>query len=209
MQRVGTCCECQGEIYASTEHVCTPTEAQMRLQMFNTMKAAEDAFKAIYEHLTPKDQEPAEQALQEPSKKMGRGYGDIRAVCGRCQGVVAFESYERVPHSEHDTCVCSDGFHTAQLPPDLRSRFEAVHASLAQLAPGTVDRIVKVQDDHRKALAVIAQFFHSTNSFDLNPRREVERLIGIQACSECGGSGWLARDESCRTCGSKGFVTLR
>jgi hypothetical protein len=71
---------------------------------------------------------------------------------------------------------------------------------------GDVEEIRKTLGSHQKALALVAQFFHSTNTFGFNPRNEVERLVGIKACDECCGSGWLARDETCKKCGRRGYT---
>lgn len=240
MQRDRFCNECQAEIYASIQHVCTPTEAQMRLQMFNTMKAAEDAFKAIYEHLTPKDQEPAPQQncfCGDPSKPgphradqiCGCAYCDgglteadcscpevevrepraaitheVVCVCRSCKHEVHYVDFMRDYNSGRDTCTCDMGCEDPDLPPNmrvslyqsqmmrgLRGELEGMHKSIALLATYA-------------SLQVPGPYGPETSTV----RETIKRHNGLAACNQCPGTGWIARDERCRSCNGQGFANL-
>ena len=75
--------------------------------------------------------------------------------------------------------------------------------------PSDLDEIKNRLDKHNKALAVIGSFVtFEKNSLGFDPAWKVHSLVGLTACRECGGSGWLARDESCKNCKRSGFLSV-
>lgn len=86
-------------------------------------------------------------------------------------------------------------------------RVKGTHSEVASLTPGTLDRVIKRLDNHAKALAIIASFggFENVSFGQSEPGGQVRSLAGISVCRECVGTGWLARDETCRDCNGKGY----
>ena len=79
------------------------------------------------------------------------------------------------------------------------------------MAPdGDLQEIRKTLDNHRKALALLATFGryaepHRTRFFGKGVTREVQGLVNLKACPDCVGSGWIARDETCKRCSGVGY----
>jgi hypothetical protein len=188
----------------------------MRKQMYNTMKAAEKAFEAITEHLTA-DKQPA-------VKTPGPDYSSISVGCKYCEGVVVFEDYDRQFHATYDSCTCTTAsMDDLNVPSDVKAIYAAVHAKRAaaqqttpvwpQGAPGPmapldgdIREIRETLDKHRKALAIIGTFGAFQDIFfGTKPNKAVHRLVGLQSCG-CVGTGWVARDETCKTCGQSGYL---
>jgi len=71
-----------------------------------------------------------------------------------------------------------------------------------------LEKIGKVVAKHHQALAVIATYgvFKDAGFFGTQPDRKLTSLLGMKACDECVGTGWIARDESCKKCGRTGYV---
>jgi hypothetical protein len=70
------------------------------------------------------------------------------------------------------------------------------------------DEILKQLASHRKALAIIGTVggFENVSFGQSEPGRLVRSLVGLSACRECLGTGWLARDETCKTCAQNGYT---
>ena len=64
-----------------------------------------------------------------------------------------------------------------------------------------------VLGQHQKALAIIGTLggFENVSFGQMEPGRQVRYLAGLTVCRECIGTGWLARDESCKNC-KKGYI---
>lgn len=224
----GQCPTCGGEICSYDAWVCNKcgkrpdkpllsydsynppsdsTEDVIQDQSLKTMIAMERMANAITDHLTA-DKQPCENTATDVPD-----YGSLRAVCKTCKGVVAFSDYTRVHNSHHDTCTCSlITMCNLDVPPDVKVVFEAVYAKRSKVSapiPGPMapldsdlKEIRETLDKHRKALAMLGTFaeFKDVGFFGTKPDRAVEGLIKLKACPDCVGTGWLARDESCRKC---------
>jgi len=114
------------------------------------------------------------------------------------QSLKTMAALERMANTitEHLT---ADKQPTQQNPPgvDLSTApsdyaLKAIHAVLGQ---------------HQKALAIIGTLggFESVGVGRPDPRSEVRYLSGLTVCRECIGTGWLARDESCKSC-KNGYI---
>lgn len=66
----------------------------------------------------------------------------------------------------------------------------------------------KVIAKHHQALGLIATFgeFKDAGFGFQPPRGKITSLLGMRSCSDCVGTGWLARDETCKSCGSTGYI---
>jgi hypothetical protein len=96
---IGTCDKCGQNVSSRFKHECAPSEAEMRVQMFNTMGAIARMANAVTDYLTA-DKKPSETATSDHS------YADLQVMCKECDGVAVFEDYSRQYHSPEDTCKC-------------------------------------------------------------------------------------------------------
>lgn len=63
---------------------------------------------------------------------------------------------------------------------------------------------------HHQALGLVATFAEMRNipAFGTQPARAIADLLGMKACDECVGTGWIARDETCAKCGRTGYLKV-
>ena len=66
----------------------------------------------------------------------------------------------------------------------------------------------KVVAKHHQALGLLATFgmMKDATAFGTPPAGRIAILLGMQACRNCVGTGWVARDETCDECGRTGYV---
>lgn len=71
-----------------------------------------------------------------------------------------------------------------------------------------LEQLGKVIAKHHQALGLIATFgeFKEAGFGILDPRRSITSKLGMRACADCGGTGWIARDETCKTCKRTGYI---
>lgn len=191
-----------------------PSEDQMRAQMFKTMAALERWALTSIDFMTA-DKQPCEQEEKTPGPVLD--YSALKAICKRCNGVMMFEDYNRQFNSPEDTCTCeATTMDDVDVSPVVKAVYKAIFerriaAQLPQpTSPldGDVEEIRKTLDAHRKALAVVAEFGQFKNVvFGMNPDRQIQSLVKLRACPECVGTGWVARDETCKKCGRKGYIS--
>lgn len=76
-------------------------------------------------------------------------------------------------------------------------------------APKPLNTMPQLTDTakQRRAIALIAKFaeFKDTSFGMLKAREKIANLIGMEAC-HCVGTGWLARDETCKDCKGQGYL---
>lgn len=74
--------------------------------------------------------------------------------------------------------------------------------------PDAVEQLGMVVAKHHQALGLIATFgeFKEAGFGILDPRRSITSKLGMRACADCGGTGWIARDETCATCKRTGYI---
>jgi len=84
---------------------------------------------------------------------------------------------------------------------------ESIPGPMAPL-DSDLKEIRETLDKHRKALGLIATFgqFRDVGFFGTEPKQALSRLTKLRACPECVGTGWLARDESCKNCKTRGYL---
>jgi hypothetical protein len=73
---------------------------------------------------------------------------------------------------------------------------------------GDLKEIREMLDRHRKALSIIGVLggFENARFGQTEPGRMVRSLVGLSVCRECNGTGWIARDEQCKNCKSRGYL---
>lgn len=66
----------------------------------------------------------------------------------------------------------------------------------------------KIIAKHHQALGLIATFgeFKDAGFGFQPPRGKITSLLGMRSCSDCVGTGWLARDETCKSCNNTGYI---
>jgi len=172
--------------------------------------AIEKMADTVTDHLTA-DKQPCETATDEPLD-----YSSLQVICKVCDGIAVFEDYERRYQYPADTCKCPhivlDEFNVS---PEVAAIYRGVHAIRAAQKQGHgpasdsfPDEVRKELVKHRKALALISSFatFGDAGFFGVQPARAIQSLIGSVACKECVGTGWVARDESCKHCHASGYI---
>ena len=192
----------------------TLSEKDMRNQMFLTMQALERAANAYVEHLA------ADKSSPDVDMEV---YGNMHAMCSKCQGTVVLHDFDRNPHDEHDTCACGDGVRLEDigLAEGVKAHYRRVWAERAPKpnpATAPVSALVselaeirKTLEKHKKALAIIgtyAKFESGAHGSPPRPREVVKELAGLASCNQCVGTGWLDRDERCQSCRGNGYVSL-
>ena len=125
-EQIRQCEKCEAAIFVHSAdlHVCSPSEALRRTQMFKTLAALERMANAVTEHLTA-DKRPSEQ-----TDGPGHDYPSFHAACKACKGVVAYEDYDRMFNSPADTCTCDTiSLDDIGIPPDVKAVHAAVRAA--------------------------------------------------------------------------------
>ena len=71
-----------------------------------------------------------------------------------------------------------------------------------------LDEMGKVVAKHHRALALLATFgmMKDKPMRGADPAKEIASLLGMAACRNCVGTGWVARDETCGECNKAGFL---
>lgn len=94
--------------------------------------------------------------------------------------------------------------HLAVRPPEQSEAPEETSS-----AQESIDKMGGVVAKHHKALALLATFgmMKDRPTLGSEPSGEIARLLGMKACRNCVGTGWVARDETCGECNRSGFLT--
>ena len=110
----------------------------------------------------------------------------------------------RVPRGERQTARLIDDVVIRGLKIEGDLQVEGTTAPL----DSDIAEIRKTLDQLRKALAVVSVFgeFKDAGVFGAKPSDQVARIIGLRVCEECVGTGWIARDETCKNCGQRGYL---
>ena len=166
----------------------TPAEDQMRQQMFNTMVALEKMAAAVTDHLTA-DKQPAQQD------------DDERRRDGQTAMLIDDDVVIKENLVVEGSIDAKKGLTTYGCTTMVESNFED---------SSKLDELGKVVAKHHQALALIATFgaFKDKHAFGTQPIRALANLLGLKACKDCVGTGWIARDESCDTCKQSGYIKV-
>jgi len=71
-----------------------------------------------------------------------------------------------------------------------------------------LDGMGKVVSKHHQALGILTTFseLKDVGLVGTTPRNKLVSLLGLRACPDCVGTGWIARDETCKNCGRTGYI---
>ena len=71
-----------------------------------------------------------------------------------------------------------------------------------------IEQLGRVITKHHQALSILATFaeFKDSGFFGATPRGLMISMLGMRACSDCVGTGWLSRDEGCKPCRATGYI---
>jgi hypothetical protein len=188
------------------QHQSVVTDRDMNTQMYATMRALEKAAEVVIDHFTADKQPPTQNcACGDPTKP---GPHRPTGICGcpSCHGGDDTAPCLCDEHSEH----VFDGDVRVKGDLTVEGRTTTVESDIEMLKLREAD-VADIQNQlkaHRQALAIIARFgAFGGASFGLpDPQEQVARKIDLKAC-DCVGTGWLARDESCKGCGGRGYVS--
>jgi len=161
----------------------TVCEDDMRQQMFQTMISLERMAEAVTSFLTA-DRRPPERS--DGTSQISDEGGDVHIkgnliVDGNIEAKKDLTSYG---------CVSS-----------VESSYED---------SSKLDELGKVISKHHRALGMIASFgmMKDKPAFGTEPARAIANLLGMQACKNCVGTGWVARDETCGECDRSGYIRV-
>jgi len=79
----------------------------------------------------------------------------------------------------------------------------------SEVTPDVLAEISKVVAKHHQALALLASFGMMKDTPMLSgtePAGKIASLLGMAACRNCVGTGWVARDETCSECDRTGYI---
>ncbi|KKK53413.1 hypothetical protein LCGC14_3095050, partial [marine sediment metagenome] len=200
--------------YPPFQHV--PTEEAMRTQMFKTMVALERMADAVTDHLTA-DKQPPEQNENSTTR-----CPEQKKTTEPCWSPTP--PYDQAQTERSDLCV------NCAYPLGDHRRAKIIKGDLivngdltvkgctttigSQVVPGPMApldsdlrEIREILGKHRKAIALVATFgqFKDVGFFGTKPERALQRLVRLKSCS-CVGTGWVARDESCKECKQQGYI---
>jgi hypothetical protein len=157
-----------------------PAEDEMRTQMFKTMVALEKMAMVVTHHLTA-DKRPPPENSREIKDGATTIDGDLRVT-----GNLRVEGDSTI-----SGCTSTVASERQSLP-----------------LPTELEEIGKVVAKHHRALGLLATFgmMKDKPAFGTDPSQAVARLLGMRACRNCVGTGWVARDESCDECERTGYI---
>jgi hypothetical protein len=171
-----------------------PAEDQMRQQMFKTMVALERMADAVTDFLGRSGQKwPAAGSMNvsEESDEDDEALRQLRmkvAGGGKCEHL----------HTQTQCKVCAQWI----------ERTAEVERRPPAPTEDELKQIGGVVAKHHQVLGLLATFGELKDGGVLNtpPRSKIISLLGMRACSDCVGTGWIARDETCASCGRTGYI---
>lgn len=177
-------------------------DEDMRTQAFNTMKALEafanmlakpfaalpDEIREIYNEHTNTSGAPGPTS---PPKPVPLGDGFFK--CARCGHNTFYRNLQRQRNDARDTCTCERSPFTSEPP----------------ARPPTTEPTAKTADQLARAIALLTmKMFEKKEPFDNKiTTYQIYRLLGLRPCEECRGTGCLSRDETCKTCKRRGWLS--
>lgn len=80
----------------------------------------------------------------------------------------------------------------------------------SEAGPGELENLGKVVAKHHQALGLIATFgmMKDKPASGTEPAWAISKLLGMKACKNCVGTGWIASDETCEECGRTGYIKV-
>ena len=169
----------------------TPVEDEMRAQMFKTMVALEKMAAAVTDHLTADKAEGPAQSDEPAGPKQDRQTAMLIDDDVVIKGNLVVEgNIEAKKDLTTYGCVTS---------------VEASYEDSSKL-----DELGSVVAKHHQALGLLATFGTMKDGPNLgtSPIKALANLLGLKACEDCVGTGWIARDETCKTCKRAGYIKV-
>lgn len=152
-------------------------------------------------------------------------------LCLNCGFKAFYERGRRLWNDARDTCTCSPETVRVEPPPgpyiaercSLCNKLQhRISGDLVQGATGecrckrkdsnrqpSTEPTAKTADQLARAIALLTmKMFEKKEPFDNKiSDYQIYRLLGLRPCEECRGTGWLARDETCKTCKRAGWLS--